>query len=48
VQSDEKQASQLGLSGTPSLVAQGPKGEAEAAGTIPSYSSLEQAIQKVS
>lgn len=48
VESDENQASQLGLSGTPTLVASGPKGETEAAGTIPTYSALEQAIQKVS
>lgn len=47
VQSDNTQASRLGLPGTPTLVAAGPKGETEAAGTIPSYSSLQQAISKV-
>lgn len=48
VQADEQQASRLGLSGTPSLVAQGPKGLSEAFGSIPTYASLEQAIRKVS
>ena len=46
VQQDEQQASRLGLSGTPTLIAQGPKGEVEASGVIPTYSQLEQAIAK--
>jgi protein-disulfide isomerase len=47
VRADASQANQLGLSGTPSLVAAGPKGETQVAGVIPSYSSLEQAINRV-
>lgn len=47
VQADASQANNLGLSGTPTLVAAGPKGETEVTGVIPSYSSMEQAINKV-
>lgn len=47
VLTDESQANRLGLSATPTLVAAGPKGETQAAGVVPTYSALEQAISHV-
>jgi protein-disulfide isomerase len=48
VQSDESSANQLGLSGTPTLIASGPKGEKLVNAALPAYSDLEQAIHAVS
>jgi len=48
VQSDEQQASSIGVSGTPTLVAKGPKGEQPVGATVPTYSDLEAAIKQVS
>lgn len=48
VQADEKAASDLGLPGTPALVAIGPKGETLVnSGNFPDYTSIQQAISKV-
>ncbi len=48
VEGDEQEASRLGLDGTPTLIAKGPTGkETEAAGGIPTYAALQQAIKQV-
>jgi protein-disulfide isomerase len=50
VQADEQQANQLGLPGTPALVAIGPKGETEVQDGsygLPTYSTMESAVSKV-
>jgi protein-disulfide isomerase len=48
VQADGAQATSLGVSGTPTLVAEGPKGKTAANGAVPTYSALESAIKQVS
>lgn len=49
VQADGSRASQLGLQGTPTLVAVGPKGETLVnGGNFPTYSAIQQAVSKVS
>jgi protein-disulfide isomerase len=48
VNTQENQAKQIGVSGTPTLIFQGPKGQAVASAAVPSYSQLEQTIAKVS
>jgi protein-disulfide isomerase len=47
VQADGQSATKLGVSGTPTLVFQGPKGTATPSSSVPSYSQLEQAVKKV-
>lgn len=47
VEADENEANRLGLEGTPTLIASGPKGETEAAGNVPTYSQLQQALKQV-
>ena len=47
VQADGQSATKLGVTGTPTLVFQGPKGTATPSSTVPSYSDLEQAVKKV-
>ena len=47
VQADGQQASSIGVSGTPTLIAKGPKGEQPVGATVPSYSDLEAAIKQV-
>jgi protein-disulfide isomerase len=48
VNTQQSQARSLGVSGTPTLVFQGPKGQAVANGTVPSYAQLQQAAKQVS
>ncbi|HTT26769.1 MAG TPA: thioredoxin domain-containing protein [Solirubrobacteraceae bacterium] len=48
VASDESDAHTIGVTGTPTLVFQGPKGQAAASAAVPSYSQLEQAVKQVS
>jgi protein-disulfide isomerase len=48
VNSDQASARQLGVSGTPTLIFQGPKGQAVASQAVPTYAQLEQAIKRVS
>ena len=48
VSSDEQSASSRGLSSTPTLLVQGPKGQAQPVVGVPSYSSLESTIKSVS
>jgi protein-disulfide isomerase len=47
VQADESRGSSLGVQGTPTLIAQGPKGTQPVASAVPSYSDLETAIKQV-
>lgn len=47
VQADESHGSSLGVTGTPTLVAQGPKGTQPVGSAVPSYSDLETAIKQV-
>ena len=47
VQSEEQQGQTLGVTGTPTLVFQGPKGQAQPNSSVPTYSELEAAIKKV-
>jgi protein-disulfide isomerase len=48
VQSDEQQAQSRGFSSTPTVVIQGPKGQAQPIVGVPTYSSLQSAIKSVS
>lgn len=48
VNSDQTQAKSIGVSGTPTLVFQGPKGQAAPNAAVPTYSQLEQTIKQVS
>jgi protein-disulfide isomerase len=48
VAADEQQGSTAGVSGTPTLVFQGPKGQDSPGSSVPSYSQLQQSINKVS
>ena len=47
VQSDQHAASAAGVHGTPTLIFEGPRGEARAPESVPSYDQLEQAIKSV-
>jgi protein-disulfide isomerase len=47
VQADGASGTKIGVSGTPTLIFQGPKGEATPSSSVPSYSQLEQAVKKV-
>jgi protein-disulfide isomerase len=47
VQTEEQQGQTLGVTGTPTLVFQGPKGQAQPNSSVPTYSELEAAIKKV-
>jgi protein-disulfide isomerase len=46
--SQENTAQQIGVSGTPTLIFKGPKGQAVANAAVPSYAQLEKAIKQVS
>ena len=48
VTSDEATARQIGVSGTPTLIFKGPKGQAVASPAVPTYAQLQQAIKQVS
>ena len=48
VNSDQNDAKTAGVSGTPTLIFQGPKGQAAASAAVPSYAQLQQAIKQVS
>ena len=48
VNSDQNAAKQIGVSGTPTLIFTGPKGQTVANASVPSYSQLEQAVKQVS
>ena len=48
VTSDERTGRQIGVSGTPTLIFKGPKGEAAASSAVPTYAQLQQAIKQVS
>ena len=48
VNSDQATARQIGVSGTPTLIFQGPKGQATPNAGVPTYAQLEQAIKQVS
>jgi protein-disulfide isomerase len=48
VTSDQASARTLGVSGTPTLTFNGPKGQAAASQTVPTYAQLEQVIKQVS
>lgn len=48
VQSDEQSGTSAGVTGTPTLIVQGPKGQASPSSGIPTYSDLQKAIQQVS
>jgi protein-disulfide isomerase len=47
VGSDQASARQLGVSGTPTLIFSGPKGQAAASEAVPTYSELESVIKQV-
>jgi protein-disulfide isomerase len=47
VATDESSAQHLGVSGTPTLVFAGPKGQAAASEAVPTYAQLEQVIKQV-
>jgi protein-disulfide isomerase len=47
VRSEEQAGTTAGVTGTPTLIFQGPKGKATALEGVPSYSSLEKSIQSV-
>ncbi len=47
VASDQTQAHSIGVNGTPTLVFQGPKGQAAASQAVPTYAQLEQVIKQV-
>ncbi|HWF56505.1 MAG TPA: thioredoxin domain-containing protein [Solirubrobacteraceae bacterium] len=47
VNSDQQLAAKMQLTGTPTVIFKGPKGEAQAGGSIPTYSSLQQAFNQV-
>jgi protein-disulfide isomerase len=48
VNSDQTNAKNIGVSGTPTLIFQGPKGQAAASAAVPTYAQLQQAIKQVS
>jgi protein-disulfide isomerase len=48
LRSDAAASNVDGVAGTPTLIAQGPKGKSEAPGAIPDYAALQQAIKSVS
>jgi protein-disulfide isomerase len=48
VNSEQSKAKSLGVSGTPTLVFQGPKGQAVPNSAVPSYAQLERAVKQVS
>ena len=48
VNSDQSTARQVGVSGTPTLIFKGPKGQAVASSAVPTYQQLEQAVKQVS
>ena len=48
VSADQTNAKAVGVSGTPTLLFKGPKGEAAASAAVPSYAQLQQAIKQVS
>jgi protein-disulfide isomerase len=48
VSSDEQSGNTIGVTGTPTLVFNGPKGEATPSVSVPDYAQLEQTIKKVS
>lgn len=47
VQADRQAGTSVGVQGTPTLIAQGPKGKSQVPGVVPSYSQLEAAIKSV-
>ena len=48
VASDQNSAKQIGVSGTPTLIFSGPKGQAAASQAVPTYAQLESVIKQVS
>jgi protein-disulfide isomerase len=48
VSSDQTEAKTIGVSGTPTLIFKGPKGQAAANAAVPTYAQLQQAIKQVS
>ncbi len=48
VLTDEQTGTTAGVSGTPTLVFKGPKGQVAASSSVPSYAQLEQAVKQVS
>jgi protein-disulfide isomerase len=48
VASDENAAHTIGVNGTPTLIFQGPKGQAAPNAAVPTYAQLEQAVKQVS
>ena len=48
VNSDQSTARSIGVSGTPTLIFKGPKGQAVANSAVPTYAQLQQAIKQVS
>jgi len=48
VSSDQTDAKTIGVSGTPTLIFQGPKGQTAPSAAVPSYAQLQQAIKQVS
>ena len=48
VNSQQQQGKTIGVSGTPTLIFKGPKGQAVASQAVPSYDQLEQLVKKVS
>jgi protein-disulfide isomerase len=47
VTSQQNTGRQIGVSGTPTLIFQGPKGQAVASQAVPTYQQLEQKVQQV-
>ncbi|MGI8904787.1 MAG: thioredoxin domain-containing protein [Solirubrobacteraceae bacterium] len=47
IQADKQAGTAVSVQGTPTLIAQGPKGKSQVPGAIPSYSQLEAAIKSV-
>ncbi len=48
VQSDEQSGTAAGVTGTPTLIFEGPKGKATPSSAVPSYSQIQQTIKQVS
>jgi protein-disulfide isomerase len=48
IATDEQKGTAIGVSGTPTLVFKGPKGQATPPASVPSYSDLQKVIQQVS
>jgi protein-disulfide isomerase len=48
VNTDQTEARNIGVSGTPTLIFKGPKGQAAANAAVPTYAQLQQAIKQVS